>query len=82
MNRVTEISVAHAVLNEQARTLSDILRRRLSVGWEPDLGLRHAETAAKLAAPHLGWTPEETAVQISGFIEETFTEFGLRPLSP
>ena len=77
LHRVTKASVAHAVLHEQARTLSDILRRRLSVGWEQDLGLGHAEIAARLAAPHLGWTPEETATQVAGFIEETLTEFGL-----
>ncbi len=78
MDHVTEASVAHAILNEQARTLSDILRRRLSLGWGPDLGRRHAEAAAKLAAPHLGWTPEEKAVQIAAFINETITEFKLR----
>ncbi|WP_318608499.1 FAD-dependent oxidoreductase [Mesorhizobium sp. BAC0120] len=78
LDSITEAYVAHAVLNEQARTLSDILRRRLSVGWEPDLGLSHAETAARLAAPHLGWTPEETKAQIAGFIRETTAEFGLR----
>jgi hypothetical protein len=78
LDRATEASVAHAVLNEQARTLSDILRRRLSVGWEPDLGLRHAETTAKLAAPHLAWTPEETTAQVANFVKETSTEFGLR----
>lgn len=82
MDRVTKASVAHAVLNEQARTLSDILRRRLSVGWEPDLGLRHAEAAARFAAPHLGWTSEETAAQIARFIDETVAEFGLRWPSP
>lgn len=82
IGHVTEASVAHAVLHEQARTLSDILRRRLSVGWEPDLGLRHAEPAAKFAAPHLGWTPDETAVQIARFIEETATEFGLKAPRP
>ncbi|KQY19123.1 FAD-dependent oxidoreductase [Rhizobium sp. Root482] len=78
MDGVTQASVAHAVLSEQACTLSDILRRRLSVGWESDLGLRHAETAAQFAAPHLGWTPEQTAAQVTAFIEETATEFGLR----
>lgn len=77
MDHVTQVSVAHAVLNEQALTLSDILRRRLSVGWEADLGRRYAETTAKLAAPHLGWTPEETAAQVAAFMEETMTEFGL-----
>ena len=53
MDQVTEASVAHAVVNEQASTLADILRRRLSVGWEPDLGRCHLETAAGLAAPIL-----------------------------
>ncbi|MCA1407702.1 FAD-dependent oxidoreductase [Ensifer sp. IC3342] len=77
MDQVTEASVAHAILDEQACTLSDILRRRLSVGWEPDLGRRHAVRAAKLAAPHLGWTSEETAAQIAAFIDETVTEFNL-----
>ena len=77
MDRVTGVSVAHAILNEQAQTLSDILRRRLSVGWNPDLGRYHAEVAAKLAAPHLGWTPEETKAQIAAFFQETITEFNL-----
>lgn len=75
-DRVTEASVAHAVTCEQARTLSDILRRRLSVGWEPDLGLGHAETAARLAAPHLGWTEAQAAAQVADFIRETIDEFG------
>ncbi|MDH2091643.1 FAD-dependent oxidoreductase [Rhizobium pusense] len=78
LHYVTEASVAHAVLNEQARMLSDILRRRLSVGWEPDLGRRHAKAAAALAAPHLGWTPQETATQVAAFIDETIADFHLR----
>ena len=78
MDQVTEASVAHAVVNEQASTLADILRRRLSVGWEPDLGRCHLETAAWLAAPHLGWGPEEVVAQIAGFKEETITEFSFR----
>ena len=78
LDRVTEASVAHTVLHEQARTLSDILRRRLSVGWEPDLGLPHAETAARLAARHLGWTEEERAAEVAAFVAETAREFGLR----
>ncbi|MGF9694279.1 FAD-dependent oxidoreductase [Rhizobium sp. 0TCS1.26] len=77
VDRVTPATVAHAVLNEQARTLGDILRRRLSVGWEADLGLSHADTAARLAAPHLHWTAEETERQITDFINQTEVEFGL-----
>ncbi len=80
-DRVTEASVAHAVRHEQARTLSDILRRRLSVGWGPDLGLGHAELAAGLAAPHLGWSPAETAQHLALFAAETEADFGPRPAS-
>jgi glycerol-3-phosphate dehydrogenase len=77
LDRVTPASVANAVLNEQARTLEDILRRRLSVGWEADLGLSHARAAARLAAPHLHWTAEETERQVADFIGRTEIEFGL-----
>lgn len=78
MDCVTKASVAHAVLNEQARTISDILRRRLSVGWGPDLGLSHAEAAAALAGPHLDWTPDEATAEIAKFTDETLREYGLR----
>jgi Glycerol-3-phosphate dehydrogenase len=78
LTRVTEEAVAHTILNEQARTLADILRRRLSVGWNPDLGTDHAETAARMAARHLGWTSPETATQVAAFVDETELQFGLR----
>ncbi|MFK0332724.1 FAD-dependent oxidoreductase [Rhizobium sp. NPDC090275] len=76
---VNEASIAHAVGSEQARTLSDILRRRLSVGWGPDLGMSQARAAADLAAPHLGWSPAEAAAQLAAFIDEARWEFGLDP---
>ncbi len=75
---VTAASVAHAICNEQATTLADILRRRLSVGWQQDLGLSYVETAARLAAPHLGWTADETAAKVAEFVSQTIDEFGLR----
>jgi glycerol-3-phosphate dehydrogenase len=78
LGEVTEASVSHAVNQEQASTLSDILRRRLSVGWEPDLGLGQAELAARLAAPHLGWTPERTAAEVAAFVAETIDQFDPR----
>ncbi len=78
MDEVTEASVAHAIVNEQAHTLSDILRRRLSVGWGPDLGRCHAETTARLAASHLGWTQEDMAAQVTAFLDETSTEFSFQ----
>ena len=78
MDEVTEASVAHAIVNEQAHTQSDIQRRRLSVGWGPDLGRCHAETTARLAASHLGWTQEDMAAQVTAFLDETSTEFSFQ----
>lgn len=72
---VTEASVTHAVLNEQAKTLEDILRRRLAVGWDAGLGLQDAENAARIAAPLLGWTAEDTAGRLGEFIEDTNAQF-------
>lgn len=79
---VTEASVSHAVLNEQARTLEDILRRRLAVGWDAGLGLEDAENAARIAAPLLGWTAEKTAGQLKEFIEDTNAQFCPAPTLP
>jgi glycerol-3-phosphate dehydrogenase len=61
---VSQVSVRRAVHEEQARTLSDILRRRLCVGWDPDLGLSKVEAAARLAAEALGWSADEQQRQI------------------
>ena len=76
MSVVTERSVEHAVRQEQARTLEDILRRRLSVGWEADLGTAMAETAAKIAGPYLGWSEAGAAAQVKHFIDTTERDFG------
>lgn len=76
LHEVSEASIAHAVRAEQARTVSDILRRRLSLGWEPDLGLSRARMVADLAAPHLAWSPDETAAQLAAFVEEVRQDFG------
>jgi len=76
MDIISTASIAQAVRHEQARTLSDILRRRLSIGWGEDLGLNSAAEAARLAAPLLGWSELETAAQIEGYRAETEAEFG------
>ncbi|MDR0810448.1 MAG: FAD-dependent oxidoreductase [Gemmobacter sp.] len=74
-DRVSETSVMHVVQNEQARSLAGILRRRLPVGWEADLGLPQAGEAARIAAPLLGWSPAETATEIERFRKNTILNF-------
>ncbi|RWB69979.1 FAD-dependent oxidoreductase [Mesorhizobium sp.] len=78
-DRVSATSVARAINQEQARSLSDILRRRLSVGWSPDLGLSSVEEAADFAGPILNWSPDERAKQVACYRAEVERSF--RPRS-
>lgn len=74
-DRVSSLSVGHAVQQEQARTLAGILRRRLSVGWEQDLGLGSAEDASRIAAPLLGWSQVERERELEKFRRHTQLDF-------
>lgn len=76
MSVVSERSVEHAIRQEQASNLEDILRRRLSVGWEADLGTGMADAAATIAGRCLGWSKAEAAAQVAHFIEKTEQDFG------
>lgn len=78
-DKVSSASVTHAVQQEQARSLAGILRRRLSVGWEADLGLGSAEEAAGIAAPLLGWSPAQARAEIERFRRNTHLNF--KPLA-
>ncbi|MBZ9775032.1 FAD-dependent oxidoreductase [Mesorhizobium sp. CO1-1-8] len=77
-DRVAESSVRWAIQKEQARTLEDILRRRLPVGWDEDLGLAHAESASRIAADMLGWSEDERQAQVADFTEATISHFNPR----
>lgn len=78
---VTEKSVRWAIEKEQARSLEDILRRRLSVGWTEDLGLAQAEEASIIAAPLLGWSEAERKENLDQFIQSTISDFNPRDAS-
>lgn len=55
--------VVFAVIAEGARTLSDIVDRRLVLGTLGRVGVETLESIAAIAAPFLGWSPEECAAQ-------------------
>lgn len=78
-DRVTALSVRRAIVDEQARTLSDILRRRLLVAWAEDLGLGVAEGASRLAAEVLGWDEGERQAQLALYRTEVERSFRPRP---
>ena len=60
--------VDYAVKREMARTLSDVLSRRLRLSlFAEDLGRSVARAVAERMAPLLGWDREETARQIAAY---------------
>lgn len=62
--------VAYGAAEEGARTLSDIVLRRMHLGITADRGGPFAEKLAKVAAAELGWSDEEAAGQARKFREE------------
>lgn len=74
-DKVSTASVTYAVNQEQAQSLAGILRRRLPVGWEEDLGLNQVDEAARIAAPLLGWSDAKRDDEIAKFRRNTLLHF-------
>ncbi|MEO1203138.1 MAG: glycerol-3-phosphate dehydrogenase/oxidase [Pseudomonadota bacterium] len=51
--------VVHALRHEFARTLDDVLSRRLMIGLNPDIGLPSLPAVARVMAAELGWDERE-----------------------
>jgi glycerol-3-phosphate dehydrogenase len=62
--------VAHAVENEWAVSLSDIVLRRLALGFGPDLGASAASAVAGICRDRLGWSKSRAAAELAAFDEE------------
>jgi glycerol-3-phosphate dehydrogenase len=61
---VLAAEVVFAIREEMARTLADIVHRRLMIGLTADQGRPLYEMVAAVAASELGWTDEERHAQI------------------
>lgn len=59
--------VAHALAVDWARTLADVVLRRLMLGFGPDLGRGAAEAVAAVAVERLGWDAERAARELAAF---------------
>jgi glycerol-3-phosphate dehydrogenase len=58
----------HAVRHEMARTLDDVLARRVPARWlAGDAAADAAEATARLIAPELGWDDDEIGRQVAAF---------------
>lgn len=62
--------VLYSVREEEARTVSDIILRRMHLGITASRGLPQAERIAEIAGRELGWSKEETRHQVEEFQKE------------
>ena len=62
--RVLAAEVIFALREEFARTLEDIVFRRMMIGFDADQGRHMYDEIVALAAAESGWSPEQTAQQL------------------
>jgi glycerol-3-phosphate dehydrogenase len=74
-------SVAWCAANEQVETLSDLLRRRLPLGWTEDLGLSSAGEAAALCRDALGWSATRAGQEVAAYRSDVLQNFQPREQS-
>lgn len=55
--------IRHAAAHEEVVTLADLVLRRLSAGWRPDMGLADLDRICAEAAPVLGWDERRQAAE-------------------
>lgn len=62
--------VAYSIAEEGAKTLSDIVLRRMHLGTTGSRGRDRIETIASLASKQCGWSEEEAQFQARSFLED------------
>lgn len=69
-NLVASDDVAAVARNEHVVRLDDLIRRRLPVGLDADLGRGRAEDLSHAAAAALGWSEDRRRQELSRFLSE------------
>ena len=64
---IPAVEVERCVRDEMASSLTDLLMRRLGVGWEPDQGVAQARSIAEIAAPHMGWSEVQVDAEVHAY---------------
>lgn len=67
---VTMAELIHAVRREGARTIADVVQRRIMVGHGPDLGKPTADALAMPLGELLGWDAARQALELRRYAEE------------
>jgi len=61
--------VTYSVREEEAKTLSDIILRRMHIGMTATRGVKEAEKIAEIAGKELGWSEDERRNHVLDFIK-------------
>ncbi|MGR3616165.1 MAG: FAD-dependent oxidoreductase [Paracoccaceae bacterium] len=64
---VLRSEIERCAQTEMPASLSDLMMRRLGLGWEPDQGKARARSVAEIAAPHLGWSAETVEDELTAY---------------
>ncbi|MBT8088430.1 MAG: glycerol-3-phosphate dehydrogenase [Gammaproteobacteria bacterium] len=68
-NRVLAAEVIFAIRDEFAKSLSDIVYRRMMIGLDADQGRPLYDKVAKIAAAEFGWSAEKASHQLQALID-------------
>lgn len=63
------VELLFAVRHEFARTLTDVLARRLLLAFEPGHGLESVDQAVAILGEELGWSAEQRAAEVAEYHE-------------
>jgi glycerol-3-phosphate dehydrogenase len=70
----TYAQVVYSVREEETKTLSDIILRRLHIGMTASRGVKEAEKIAGIAGKELGWSEDEKRHHVAEFKQELAKE--------
>jgi glycerol-3-phosphate dehydrogenase len=62
--------VVYSVREEGAKTLSDILLRRIRLGITASRGVQQARTIAEIAGAELGWNADEAEQRVKEYEQD------------
>jgi glycerol-3-phosphate dehydrogenase len=65
----------HAVLYQQATNLSDLLFRRVQLGWSGDMGVKIAKDSARAVADLLGWDDSDIEFEVERYQRDVREQF-------
>lgn len=74
-NAQNKQEIEHIIQHEHVVRLSDLIRRRLHDGLDPDLGFERAEELSQISADVLGWSETRRHAELAFFKENTYKTY-------